>query len=136
MPEFDANLMFRTTGNLTQDESLGPITVYGGIQDGLAVRVVVPTANGANDTILPTVFLSSDGSTYNIAARYAKGATKPTSSGMELIVPFAVPAGKWYVKLELDGTAASTTYNFGVVQAGIVENPGFDWDRSTHTAFH
>lgn len=129
---FDAELMFRTTGNLTQDESKGPLVVWGGIQEGLAVRVVVPTAFGANDTILPKVYLSKDGSTYNLVAQYAKGPQKPYGTGLDLIVPFAVPPGKWYVKLELDGTAASTTYNFGTVVAGIVPNPGYAYERSSN----
>lgn len=132
MPAFDANLMFRTTGNLTQDESCGPLTVYGGQRRGLAVRVVVPSANGANDTILPTVYRSTDGSTYYAIAKYVKGATKPGSGSLDMIIPFFLPPGKNYVKVELDGTAASTTYNFGVVRAGIVENPGYDWSRVTN----
>ena len=131
MPAFDANLMFRTTGTLTTDESVGPLTVYGGIQDGLAARIVVPSAYGANDTVLPKVYSSLDGNTYNLVAQYAEGAVKPGSSGLELIVPFPVIPGKQYIKLELEVTVASTTANFGTVQAGIVGNPGFDWDRST-----
>jgi hypothetical protein len=132
----DANLMFRTTGTLTQDESLGPIVVYGGMRHGLAVRTVVPQGYGANDTVWPKVYLSADGSTYNLVAQHAKGAQKPGSTGLHLITPFAVPPGKWYVKLELDVTVASTTANFGVVTAGIVENPGYDWDRSTGAAMN
>ncbi len=129
---FDANLMFRTQGDLTQDESQGPLKVYGGIRKGLAVQVVVPSAFGANDTILPKVYISTDGSTYNLVAQYAKGATKPGSDGLVMIVPFPVIPGANYVKLELDGTAASTTYNFGAVVAGVIPNPGFDYDRANH----
>lgn len=136
MPAFDANLMFRTTATLTQDESLGPIVVYGGMRKGLAVRVVVPQGYGANDTILPKVYSSDDGSTYNLVAQYAKGAVKPGSTGLELIVPFPVFPGKRYIKLELDVTVASTTPNFGTVMAGIIENPGHDWDRSTGVTMH
>jgi hypothetical protein len=136
MPAFDANMMFRTTATLTQDESLGPITVYGGQRHGLAVRVVIPSGYGANDTVWPKVYLSADNSTYNLAAQYARGAQKPGSTGLELIVPFAVPPGKVYVKLELDVTVASTTANFGTVVAGIIENPGIVWDRSTMAGFH
>lgn len=135
-PAFDANLMLRTTATLTQDESVGPVTVYGGLHKGLAARVVVPQGYGANDTILPKVYISSDGSTYNLVAQHAKGAQKPGTTGLELIVPFAVPPGKWYVKVELDVTVASTTPNFGTVQVGIIENPGFDYDRSTLPGFH
>lgn len=133
---FDANLMFRTTGSLTQSESLGPLTVYGGKIDGMAARVIVPTANGANDTILPKVYESADGSTYNLVAQHGKGAQKPTSAGMELIIPFPVRIGKRYIKLELVVTAASTTTNFGTVIAGIVPNLGYEWDRSSDALMH
>lgn len=136
MPAFDAELMFRTTGALTQDESLGPVVVYGGIVHGLAARVVVPTANGANDTIQGKIYRSTDGSTYHLIAQWAKGnGEKPGSTGLEMIIPFPVLPGKQYVKLELDGTAASTTYNFGTVVAGVIENPGHDYDRSSGS-FH
>jgi hypothetical protein len=135
-PAFDSSLMFRTTGTLTQDESLGPIVVYGGQAKGLAARVVVPQGYGANDTVLPKIYTSNDGSTYNLVATYPKGAQKPGATGLELIVPIPLFRGKNYVKLELDVTVASTTPNFGTVVAGIVENPGQDWDRSTLTAFH
>lgn len=134
MPAFDSLLMFRTTGSLTQDESCGPVTVWGGIQNGLAARVVVPSANGANDTLLPKIYSSDDNSTYNLVAQYVGGATKIPTGGMEFIIPFIVKPGKQYIKLELDGTAASTTYNFGAVQAGVVSNPGFDWERSSNFA--
>jgi hypothetical protein len=128
---FDANLMLRTTGTLTQDESVGPVTLYGGDIKGLAARVVVPSAYGANDTVLPKVYASTDGSTYNLVAQHAAGAVKPGSTGTKLIVPFQLPPGKWYVKVELDVTVASTTPNFGVTLVGIVQNPGFAEDRST-----
>ena len=134
MPVYDANLMLRTTGTLTADESVGPVTVWGGIHKGLAVRVVVPSAFGANDTILPKVYTSADNSTYNLVAQYAEGAIKPYGTGAVMIVPFPVMPGKQYVKLELDVTVASTTATFGVVTAGIVENPGFDWERGSHFA--
>lgn len=135
---WDANLMLRTTGNLTQNESDGPLTVWGGIREGLAVQVWVPSANGSNDTILPKVYHSLDNSTYNLVAQYAKGATKVPSAdgaaGLALIIPFPVVPGKQYIKVELIGTAASTTYNFGVVVAGIVPNPGMDYERANHWA--
>jgi hypothetical protein len=131
---FDAELMFRTTGNLTQDESAGILQVWGGIRQGLAAQVIVPSANGANDTILPKIYRSADGSTYNLVSQYAGGAQVVPSGGLALIVPFPVLPGKNYIKLELDGTAASTTYNFGAVVAGIIPNPGHDYDRTNHWA--
>jgi hypothetical protein len=129
---FDANLMLRTTGNLTQNESKGPATIWGGIREGMAVQVVVPTANGANDTLTFKVYTSLDNSTYNLVAGWAKGAAQKPSGGMTAIIPFPVIPGKQYVKVEFIGTAASTTYNFGAVVAGIIPNPGYEWDRTHH----
>jgi hypothetical protein len=130
---FDANLMFRTTGDLTQDESKGPLTVYGGIKNGLAAQIIVPSSAsiGADDKLEANVYRSSDGSTYNLVSQYAEGIiTKPSTDGAVWIVPFPVLPGKNYVKLELKGTA--TTFNFGAVVAGIIPNPGFDYDRTHH----
>jgi hypothetical protein len=124
-------MMLRTTGSLTAAESVGPVTVWGGIKEGLAVQVVVPTANGANDTILPRVYVSADNSTYNLVSTYREGATKP-SGGKVFIIPFPVKPGKQYVKLELIVTIASTTTNFGTVFAGIIPNPGMEFDRTHH----
>lgn len=129
---FDVNLMFRTTAALTQAESVGPLKVWGGIREGLAVQIVVPTANGANDTLLPKVYTSTDNSTYNLVAQYGAGATKPGTGGKVFIIPFPVNPGKQYIKLELTMTAASTTTNFGTVIAGIIPNPGFEFDRTHH----
>lgn len=132
MPLFDNNLMLRTTGNLTGNESVGPVTLKGGTKSkGLAVRVQVPAATsiGADDTLLAKVYASYDGSTYNVIAQWKKGATKVGASGYEMIVPFAINS-KVYVKVELLMTA--TTTNFGAVQVGIVQNVGYEWDRNTH----
>lgn len=134
MPVYDANLMLRTTGSLTASESVGPLTVWGGIHKGLAVRAVVPSSFGINDTVLPKVYISDDNSTYNLVAQYADGASKIPTGGKVFIVPFVMPPGKHYVKLELVVTAASTTSTYGVVTAGIVINPGFDWERSSNFA--
>lgn len=131
MPAFDANLMFRTTGDLTASETSNALVIYGTPIRGLAARVNVPQAFGANDTMLAKVYASTDGSSYNLVAQYAKGATK-VYGGKDMIIPFALPASKWYVKLELTVTAASTTSNFGAVKAGIVEGVGYDFDRTTH----
>jgi hypothetical protein len=131
---FDKLLMLRTTGTLTASESVGPITIYGGNPEGLAARVIVPSAFGANDTILPKVYTSTDGSTYNLVAQNA-AAVKPGSAGTELIVPFTPPAGKTYVKVELVVTIASTTANLGTTIVGLVNNPGFATDRSSGSQF-
>lgn len=127
MPVFDSSLMFRTTGNLTQNESKGPVTVRTtGIQ-GLAVRVVVPAGTyGASDTILPRVWASDDNSTYSLAASYENGAQTVGAGGKEMIVPIVAEAK--YLKLELLLTA--TTTNFGAVVAGLVQGVGYDWTRA------
>jgi len=128
---FDDELMFLTGADLTADGSHGPLTVYGQIEKGLAVRVVVEDAYGANDTMLPKVHISADGSTYNLVAQAHEGAVA-VDGGYEFMVPFPVPAGKWYVKLELDLTIASTTPLFTDVFAGIVPNVGQPFDRTSN----
>jgi len=130
---FDDELMFATGADLTASVSQGPLTVYGQIEKGLAVRVVVEDAFGANDTMLPKVYLSADNSTYNLVAQSHLGATL-VDGGYEFMVPFPVPAGKWYVKLELVLTAASTTSTFTDVYAGIVPNVGQPFDRTSNWA--
>lgn len=128
---FDANLMFYTGKDVTTDESVGPLTVWGQVERGLAVRLVVEDAYGANDTLLPIVHLSADNSTYNLVAQYHKGAIK-VDGGYEFLVPFICPPGKWYVKLELSVTVASTTPLFTDVFAGIVPNVGDVFQRANH----
>ncbi|NLX13295.1 MAG: hypothetical protein GXY44_06520 [Phycisphaerales bacterium] len=133
MSAFDAELMFRTNGDLTASESLGPVRVPGGVMHGHAVRVIVPDALGANDTILPKIHVSQDGSTYNLLKQYAGGAVK-TKGGKEFVIPFNLPTADddWYVKLELDVTVASTTAGFGAVIAGVVLPVNEGWSRESH----
>lgn len=133
---FDANLMFRTTATLTQDETCGPLQVWGGKGDQLAARVIIPAAYGTNDTVLPEVWGStSSGGTFSLIAKYGKGAQKPGTGSLEMVVPFALPYnGCNWIKLVLDVTVASTTPNFGTAIAGIIRNPGRDWSRSTSFA--
>lgn len=132
---FDSNLMFRTTGDLTASESKGPLTIYGTPLRGMSVEVVVPEAFGANDTVLPKLYASTDGSTYNLFAQYSGGPTKIPTGGKTFLLPFALPPGqKTYVKLELVVTAASTTSDFGAVKAGIVLGGGADIDRTVDWA--
>lgn len=133
MPAFDDELMLRTTGSFTTTESVGPVIVYGGQRQGLAVRVVTPSSFGVNDTVKVNVYDSADNSTYNLIASHAdtKQSVQP-----ELIVPFKVNPGKRYIKAEIIPTVASTTASWGVVKAGIVPNPGFDYDRSTNVKMH
>jgi hypothetical protein len=135
MSAFDKLLMLRTTGTLTAAESVGPATIYGGRRKGYAARIIVPSGYGANDTIHPKVYTSTDGSTYNLVAQFAGGTNKPGTAGLDLIVPFTPPPGKTYVKVELIVTVASTTPSFGVVLVGIVDNPGFGQDRDAGSEF-
>jgi hypothetical protein len=126
---FDSNLMFRTTtGAMTVSESLGPITIYGTPIHGMAVRIEIPSAN-LNDTVLPTLYASQDGTTYNVMARYRKGAVLCTG-GKSLFLRFAIPKGeKTYLKLELSVSINSTTGVFGVVTAGLTVGGGANVDR-------
>lgn len=132
MAVWDANLMFRTTGSLTQSESKGPLTVHGMPLKGMSVRVSIPQAGGADDTILPKLYASTDGSTYNLVAQYREGAKKIGVAGGDLYMPIpynVAPKGqKTYLKLEL--VVTGTTTNFGVVMAGIVMGGGASIDRS------
>lgn len=126
---FDSNLMFRTQTAMTVSESLGPLTIYGTPIRGMNVRITIPSSN-LNDTVLPTLFASTDGSTYNVLSRYGAGATKCTG-GKELNLPFMLPKGqKTYLKLELSVALASTTGVFGVVVAGLTMGGGADVDRT------
>lgn len=117
----DSDLMFRTTGTLTQSESMGPLTIHGTPPQGMSVEVIVPSAFGANDTVLPRLYMSDDGSTYTLTHTFIGGAQKPGTAGSIMHLPFFIPMGKKkYLKLELVVTIASTTANLGVAIAGLV----------------
>lgn len=128
---FDAELMFDTGTDLTADISYDAIEVWGQIEKGMAVRVVVEDAFGANDTMLPKVHVSTDGTNYNMVIEAIDGAVK-VKGGYEFMIPFPVFPGKTYVKLELDLTVASTTAEFKDVYAGIVPNVGQPFDRTSN----
>lgn len=129
---FDDELMFVTGADLTAtDVSYDAIEVWGQIEKGMAVRLVVEDANGANDTMLAKVHVSTDGTNYNMVVENLEGATK-VKGGYEFMIPFPVPPGHNYVKLELDMTVASTTINFTDVYAGIVPNVGQPFDRTSN----
>lgn len=126
---FDSNLVFRSTGDLTESESLGPLTIYGTPIKGMAAKVIVPNAL-LNDTVLAKLHASTDGTNYYVLASYKDGAVK-TIGGKELILPFALPKGqKTYLKLELSVLIASTTATFGAVRAGLVLGGGAHVDRT------
>jgi len=127
---FDKDLMFLENATVTQSISTGPISVWGGIERGLAVRVVVADAVGAADTMWPKVYLSPDGTTYTLVSQHRGGGSVTVKGGREFIVPFPVKPGRNYVRLELVVTA--TTRNYTGVYAGIVPNPGFEYERTTN----
>ena len=129
---FDAEMMFVTGATLTASISHGPVTMWGQVAKGAAVRFVFEDAFGANDTVLPRVYLSADNSTYNLVASYHKGGTK-VKGGKEMNVPFILPPGKWYVKTEIVITIASTTAAIPV-HAGIIPNIGDTFKRTSNWA--
>jgi len=126
---FDSNLMFRTTGNLTVSESCGPLTIYGTGIKGMAVEVIIPSAN-LNDSVLPVLWTSADATTYYVLAKYKDGAVLCTG-GKTLYLPFVIPKGeKRYLKLELSVSINSTTGVFGACRAGVVLGGGASVDRT------
>jgi hypothetical protein len=124
---FDKDLMVLENATVTQDVSSTALLVYGGIRAGLAARVVVADAYASDDTMQPRVYISEDGTTYQLVST---GPSKTVKGGAEFIVPFPVKPGKNYVKIELVVTA--TTKNYTGVYAGIVPNPGFEYTRKTN----
>lgn len=128
MPAFDANLMFRTTGNLTNSVSPTTLTVRGTGIKGMAVRVAVPTAFHDDDTLTAKVYVSDDASNFDLLAQSDNYATL-NSNPRDIIVP--VITDRKYVKLELVPTSTTAAnINFGAVQAGLVVNVGYNYDRS------
>lgn len=128
---FDDELMFKTGAHVTAAESAVTLQVWGQIIGGMAVRVVVEDAHGANDTMLPKVHLSTDGTNFHQSIEPVEGSTK-VKGGYEFVIPFPVVAGKNYVKLEFLVTAASTTSDFTDVYAGIIPNVGQKFDRTSN----
>ena len=131
MTAFDNDLMFRTSGNLTQSESSGAIKLRSTPVHGMAVRVNVPSSTGTTNTLLPRVLVSDTDAagSYTLAAQYEGGAQQVADAGSdEFIVPFAT--SKKYVKLELVIAGSTGTPNYGAVVAGLVLQAGYDWSRS------
>lgn len=128
MPAFDNDLMFRTTGNLTQTETSSALTIRSTPVHGMAVRVVVPSSAGTTNTLLAKVLASNDDSTYYEIARYAGGAQQVAAGGdAEWIIPFAT--SRKYAKLVLLAAGSTGTPNWGAVKAGIVSRVHADWTR-------
>ena len=128
---FDANLMMLTSGTVTASKSVGPVTIYGTPIHGIAVRANVPSASGADDTVLVKVYASTDGSNYSVISQQ-RAAVKPYGGGKDIIVPFHAPHGqKTYVKAELVVTATTPATGFGSVDVGIVPITA-EFDRTTN----
>lgn len=125
MAAFDANLMIRTTGNLTQAES-GYAIINGTPITGLAARVCVPTAFHDDDQLLVYVDVSADNSTYTrIAQSLVNSSLKATPKDIYVIFR----TDKKYARIGY--TVTSTTaanVNFGAVKAGFVL-PDITWAR-------
>lgn len=130
---FDANLMLRqvSDGNLTATGNTTSKAVFGMIEDGLAVQIVIPSAGGTSPTLAAAVQLSTDNVTFNTVAQNVGGTrTNVAADGEVWVIPFVMPAGRYYVRVAF--TVAGTTPNFGAVSAGVIPNPGADYDRSDH----
>lgn len=128
MPVFDANLMLRTTGNLTVSESSSGVTIRGTPVKGMAVKASVPTAFADLDQIQVKVYDSADNSTYNLLAQ-SLVKTGMNTSPRDITVPFFT--ARKYVKAELVVTSTTAAnINFGAVVVGVVLNAGGDWTRA------
>lgn len=128
MPAFDDLLMFRTTANLTASETSVAVTINGVPIEGVAARVVVPTAFDDDDTLQVIAKFSDDGSTY-IKTEYSPVLSDFKTSPRDVIVPLV---GNYkYVKLELIVTSTTAAnINFGAVKAGVVLNVNRAWSRT------
>jgi len=119
---FDNELMYRTTGSLTTNASLGPVTHRDTGIRGMGVRISVPSSTEATAELLARVWVSADNSTYTLKCT-AEAGYQTASGGLEFYIPLSTT--KKYSKLEL--LVSGTTPNFGAVQAGLVlEQRGID----------
>jgi hypothetical protein len=129
MPAYDALLMLRTAaaGAMVADfVAAAPITLTGH-NNKCALRVTIPTAAFAVDTMICQVERSVDaGVTWTVIAQTADDVVGV--AGKEVILPFDTIQGPALYRCTLNGTSAGM--NFGVVQAGIVIDPGGDWQRN------
>jgi hypothetical protein len=128
MPAFDANLMTRTTGNLTTTESGSGVILRGTGVKGMAARAAVPTAYNDNDTLIMKVWVSNDNTTYYL---HAQSDTLKTFKTNPRDVIVALVTDHKYAKIQLvPSSTTAANINFGVVKAGFVTGVGYDWDRS------
>jgi hypothetical protein len=125
MPAFDANLMTKTSGDLTGSDS-GDAEIRGTGLRGMTARVVVPEAYNNNDTLQVKVHVSDDDTTYTLLAQSA--VTKDLAAGGEILVPFVTD--KKYGRIELVTTSTTAAnIDFGAVKAGFVSGAFTAWDR-------
>jgi hypothetical protein len=132
MPVFDAELMFRTTGNLTTSESSSGLKIHGTPIRGMAAYFVLPSSTGTTNNVTVKVWASEDDSTYRILATYP-GAPRSWASGAltEKDGTFVVPivTTMKYVKSEIVIAGSTGVPNFGVAKAGVIVGVGWDWKR-------
>lgn len=122
---FDDQLMYRSSGdgNLSSNESAGPVTHRDTGVRGMGVRITVPSSTEASAEIAAKVYVSDDNSTYTVAAQLEGGYQAPGTGGAEYYIPLSTK--KKYSKVEL--LVSGTTTNFGAVRAGLVaEQRGLD----------
>lgn len=128
MPAFDAQLMSRTTGNLTTTESGAFKEIRGTGIHGMSARVVVPTAYHDNDTLYVQVITSADGTNSDEIIQSDTLKTFKTNP-RDVYVPFVTT--RKYAKILLrPGSTTAANINFGAVKAGFVAGSGFDWTRA------
>jgi hypothetical protein len=81
--------------------------------------------------LLVAVQLSTDNTNFYTVAQNVGGARSALASDGEVwVVPFVVPAGRYYARVAF--TVTGSTPNFGAVVAGIIPNPGAEYDRKEH----
>lgn len=130
MPVFDHALMFHSTGNITKSGyATNALKIYGTPVKGASVRISFPDSPGTTAPILPSLYVSDDGSTYTLCATYPGGAQGlPVNAGGELVFSFI--SKKKYAKLYFAITSGTTGTSYGAVQAGLVPVVGWDWSRA------
>jgi hypothetical protein len=127
MPAFDANLMTRTTGNLTTTESSSGVILRGTGVKGMSLRVAVPTAYNDNDTLTCQVWDSDDDSTYALLAQRAYTGLKSAPGSVYVAV---VTEKKYAKSMFIPSTTTAANANFGAVKSGFVEGVAYNWSRA------
>lgn len=134
---FDNTQMFFSSGALSKSNTVAlvpssGIKIRGTSVKGLSARVSIPTTAGSWATILPSIYVSEDDSTYKLQAVYPGGATVIPAGGKDLVIPFEAPRKYKYVKMYFaiaDGTTGGGGV-YGNVKAGITVRTLGDFDRT------